>query len=189
MSVRAHPWLRTAACLIPLLLAPERVLAQGDQLSNVKMLVDQARASFDQLDYENTVKALDSAIGAIEARPTPEAKRLLPSAYEMRARSLFGLNKMPEARADFVSLLKTEPGYQLTGQVSPRIVALYDEVAKLTVTEVRLAVMPPDAEVLLDGVRVPATATLPIAVGDHTHHARRESATSRRLSRSPRSRE
>ena len=51
------------------------------------------RASFDQLDYENTVKALDSAIGAIEARPTPEAERLLPSAYEMRARSLFGLNK------------------------------------------------------------------------------------------------
>ena len=173
MSLRVVPWLRTAACLIPLLLAPGRSLAQGDQLSNVKMLVDQARASFDQLDYENTVKALDSAIGAIEARPTPEAKRLLPAAYEMRARSLFGLNKMPEARADFVSLLKTEPGYQLTGQVSPRIVALYDEVAKLTVTEVRFAVVPLDAEVLLDGVRVPATATLPIAVGDHTLTASR----------------
>ena len=90
MSLRVLPWLRTTACLIPLLLAPGRILAQGDQLSNVKMLVDQARASFDQLDYENTVKALDSAIGAIEARPTPEAKRLLASAYEMRARSLFG---------------------------------------------------------------------------------------------------
>ena len=173
MSVRAHAWLRIAACLIPLLLASERTLAQGDQLSNVKVLIDQARASFDQLDYENTVKALDSAIGAIEARPTPEAKRLLPSAYEMRARSLFGLNKLPEARADVVSLLKTEPGYQLTGQVSPRILALYDEVAKLTVTEVRLGVAPPDAEVLLDGVRVPATATLPIAVGDHTITASR----------------
>lgn len=173
MSLRAHAWLRTAACLIPLVLASERILAQGDQLSNVKMLVDQARASFDQLDYENTVKALDSAIGAIEARPTAEAKRLLSSAYEMRARSLFGLNKQPGARADFVSLLKTEPGYQLTGQVSPRIMTLYDEVAKLTVTEVRMAVVPPDAEVLLDGVRVPASGTLPIAVGDHTITASR----------------
>ena len=173
MSVPVHPSLRVLICLAFLLSAPERMPAQGDQLSNVKVLIDQARASFDQLDYENTVKALDSAIGAIEARPTPEAKRLLPSAYEMRARSLFGLNKQPEARADFVSLLKTEPGYQLTGQVSPRIMTLYDEVAKLTVTEVRLGVAPPDAEVLLDGVRVPATGTLPIAVGDHTIAASR----------------
>lgn len=173
MSVRAHSWLRTAACLIPLLLAPERILAQADQLSNVKVLIDQARASLDQLDYENTVKALDSAIGAIEARPTPEAKRLLPSAYEMRARSLFGLNKMPEARADFVSLLKTDPGYQLTGQLSPRILTLYDEVAKVTVTEVKIGVVPPDAEVMLDGVRIPPSATLPIAVGDHTITASR----------------
>ena len=173
MSVRTSPWLRTAACVIPLLLAPDSTLAQGDQLSNVKVLIDQARASLDQLDYENTVKALDSAIGAIEARPTPEAKRLLPSAYEMRARSLFGLNKLPEARADFVSLLKTDPGYQLTGQLSPRILTLYDEVAKLTVTDVRIAVMPPDAEVMLDGVRIPASTTLPIAVGDHTITASR----------------
>ena len=143
---------------------------------------------FDQLDYENTVKALDSAIGAIEARPTPEAKRLLPSAYEMRARSLFGLDKMPEARADFVSLLKIDPGYQLTGQVSPRIMALFDEVAKLTVTELRFAVVPPDAEVLLDGVRVPSTATMPIAVGDHTITASRIGYKPRCRSRSARSR-
>ena len=173
MSARILARLRTTVCLIPLLLASQQVLAQGDQLSNVKVLIDQARASFDQLDYENTVKALDSAIGAIEARPTPEAKRLLPAAYEMRARSLFGLNKMPEARADFVSLLKTEPGYQLTGQLSPRILTLYDEVAKLTVTDLRIGVVPPDAEVMLDGVKIAAAATMPIAVGDHTITASR----------------
>lgn len=173
MSIPTLARLRAAVCLIPLLLAPAHILAQGDQLSNVKVLIDQARASLDQLDYENTVKALDSAIGAIEARPTPEAKRLLPSAYEMRARSLFGLNKLAEARADFVSLLKTDPGYQLTGQLSPRILTLYDEVAKLTVTEAKIGVTPPDAEVMLDGVKVPASTTMPIAVGDHTITASR----------------
>ena len=57
-------------------------------------------------------------------------RRLLPSAYEMRARALFGLGKEPEARADFVSLLKVDPGYALTGQVSPRIVAMFDEVRR-----------------------------------------------------------
>jgi hypothetical protein len=142
--------------------------AQTDQLSNVKGLVDQARAAFEQLDYENTVKALDSAIGAIEARPTPEVRRLLPAAYDMRARALFGLGKEKEARADFVSLLKVEPGYVMTGQLSPRIITMFDEVMKETVTELQLTVQPPDAEVLLDGARIPSSGTLPIAVGDHT---------------------
>src|SRR5688572_21988212 len=108
------------AALLALLLCAPQALAQGDQLSNVKGLIDQARASFDQLDYENTIKALDSAIGAIEARPTPEARRLLPAAYEMRARSRFGLGNVEEARLDFESLLKVDPGYALTGQVPPR---------------------------------------------------------------------
>jgi hypothetical protein len=144
-----------------------------DQLSNVKGLVDQARAAFDQLDYENTIKALDSAIGAIEARPTPDARRLLPSAYEMRARALFGLGKEAEARNDFLSLLKVEPGYLLSGQVSPRIVTMFDELFKANVTELRIVVSPPDAEVMLDGTRIPATTTMPIAVGDHTLSASR----------------
>jgi hypothetical protein len=155
-----------AAILVGAFVSPS--FAQGDQLSNVKVLVDQARAAFDQLDYENTIKALDSAIAAIEARPTPEVRRLLPSAYEMRARALFGLGKEPDARNDFLALLKVEPGYVLSGQVSPRIVAVFDELVKANVTELRLSIQPPDAEVMLDGARVAANGTLPISVGDHT---------------------
>jgi hypothetical protein len=149
------------------------VLAQEDQLSNVKGLVDQARAAFEQLDYENTVKALDSAIGAIDARPTPEARRLLPAAYDMRARALFGLSREADARRDFESLLKVEPGYTLSGQLSPRVIAVFEEVITATVTELRLTIAPPDAEVLLDGNRIPASGTVPIAVGDHTLSASR----------------
>ena len=155
------------------LLGPSAAAAQPDQLSNVQILTGQARTYFDQLDYENTVKALDSAIGVLEARPTPEAKRLLPAAYEMRARSLFGLGKIDGARADFVSLLKVDPGYALTGQVSPRIVSLFEEVAKETVTELRLTVLPATAEVLLDGARIPSSGTIPVSVGDHTLSATR----------------
>jgi len=158
------------ALIIAALLAwsPQAAPAQTDQLSNVKGLVDQARAAFDQLDYENTIKALDSAIGAIEARPTPEARRLLPAAYDMRARAMFGLGKENEARADFTALLKVDPGYVLTGQLSPRILAMFDEIMKTTVTELQVSISPPDAEVLLDGTRVPAAGKMPIAVGDHT---------------------
>lgn len=151
-----------------LVLGASPAFAQGDQLSNVKGLVDQARTSFDALDYENTIKALDSAIAAIEARPTPELRRLLPQAYEMRARSLFGLSKEAEAKNDFLSLLKVEPGYTLSGQVSPRIATMFDELIKANVTELRLVVVPADAEVQLDGTRIGATAIVPIAIGDHT---------------------
>ena len=153
---------------VVLVLGASPAFAQGDQLSNVKGLVDQARTSFDALDYENTIKALDSAIAAIEARPTPELRRLLPQAYEMRARSLFGLSKEAEAKNDFLSLLKVEPGYTLSGQVSPRIATMFDELIKANVTELRLVVLPADAEVQLDGTRIGATAIVPIAIGDHT---------------------
>jgi hypothetical protein len=148
--------------------------AQPDQLSNVQGLMAQARTAFDQLDYEGTVKALEYAISAIQARPTDELKKLLPSAYEMRARSQFGLGKLVEARADFVSLLKADPGYALTGQVSPRIVSMFDEVAKATVTTAKLIVTPATADVLLDGSRVSTNGDVfPIAVGDHTVQASR----------------
>src|SRR5688500_20313933 len=104
-------------------------LAQtGDQLSNVKGLVDQARVSFEQLDYENTVKALDSAIGAIEARPTPEVRRLLPAAYDMRARSLFGLGKDDAANADFIELFNVGTVYCLNGEVWKCILLLVAHV-------------------------------------------------------------
>jgi hypothetical protein len=39
---------------------------------------------------------------------------------------------------------------------------------KATVTQLQLNVTPPDAEVLLDGLRIAASGTLPISVGDHT---------------------
>lgn len=166
--MRGHEVHKVHRVLIALLLCPVLASAQPDQLSNVKGLVDQAKTAFEQLDYENTIKALDSAIGAIEARPTPEAKRLLPQAYDMRAQALFGLGKEQEATADFVSLVKVEPGYQLSGQVSPKILAVWDGVVKANVTELQLTILPADAEVLLDGSRVPTSGTVPIAVGDHT---------------------
>src|SRR5262249_21273622 len=63
---------------------------------------------------------------------------------------------------------KVDPVYTLTGQVSPRVVAIFDEVMKATVTTLRLAVTPPTAEVRVDGVIVPATTSMPIAIGEHT---------------------
>ena len=64
----------------------------------------------------------------------PARRELLPAAYEMRARSKFGLGDQNGAKADFVALLKINAGHALTGQVSPRVVALFEEAVKATVT-------------------------------------------------------
>ena len=57
---------------------PAAAQAQVDPTSNVQILMAQAKASFDQLDYEGAVKALDPAISVLEsARPTIDSRRTI----------------------------------------------------------------------------------------------------------------
>ena len=96
----------------------------------------EAKRLFDALDYDAALRALDLAITGLEAKAVndPARRELLPAAYEMRARSKFGLGDQNGAKADFVALLKINAGHALTGQVSPRVVALFEEAVKTTVT-------------------------------------------------------
>jgi len=166
--IRRTHLVSAAFVLLSAALAASPLLAQV-QTPDPVVLLSQAKQFFDALDYEHAVSALDQAIIVLEGRPAQDpARRGLPGAYEMRARSQFGLGKETEARADFVALLKADPVYALTGQVSPRVVAIFDEVMKATVTTMKLTVTPPSAEVRVDGVLVPATTSMPIAVGEHT---------------------
>jgi PDZ domain-containing protein/PEGA domain-containing protein len=143
------------------------------QTPDPAVLLSQAKQFFDALDYEHAVTALDQAIVVLEGRPLQDpVRRGLPLAYEMRARSKYGLSNEPEARADFAALLKVDPVYTLSGQVSPRVVAIFDEVMRATVTQMKIAVTPPTAEVRVDGVIAPSTATMPIAIGEHTVSAK-----------------
>src|SRR5262249_6623102 len=107
------------------------------------VLMSQASQFFENLDYEHALSALDQAIVVLEGRPLQDpVRRSLPVAYEMRARSQYGLGKEAEARADFVALLKVDPVYTLTGQVTPKVVAIFDEVMKATVTTMKVAARP-----------------------------------------------
>jgi PDZ domain/PEGA domain len=165
---RRLPIASVGLVLLSAVLSASPVPAQV-QTPDPAVLMSQAKQFFDALDYEHAVSALDQAIVVLEGRPLQDpARRSLPGAYEMRARSQFGLGKETEARADLVSLLKADPVYTLTGQVSPKVVAMFDEVMKATVTTMRLTVTPPTAEVRVDGVIVPPTTSMPIAVGEHT---------------------
>jgi hypothetical protein len=152
-----------AVAVIVIGLIPVAVHAQGPDPAYLE-----AKRLFDGLDYDNAVRALDQAIALLQGRQPqdPQRRPLLASAYEMRARSKFGIGDQTGAQADFVALLKIDPGYMIAAAVSPRVVALFEAAAKETVTTLTLSVAPATAKASLDDAPVTAGA-IPIAVGDH----------------------
>jgi Flp pilus assembly protein TadD len=148
--------------------------------ANAELLYQQAKTQFDNLDYENAVRQLDLAISALLAiapRDTTTRERLA-SAYEMRGRSKFGLGNPDEAKADFVSLLRVDANHQLTGQVSPRVVTLFEETVAQTVTTLQLAVLPATARVTVDDIPVTTTGPVRVTLGDHIVAAEQRGYTS-----------
>jgi hypothetical protein len=136
---------------------------------NAEALFQEGRRLFDSLDYDKAVVALDQAIAAFTAVPDPDPARRerLASAYEMRARSKFGLGDQDGAKGDFLLLLKLSPGYALSGQVSPRVVALFEETAAQAVTNLTISLTPATAKLAIDGVPIAGPGTIRVAVGDH----------------------
>ena len=131
---------------------------------------------FDELDYEHALPLLSRAIIALGpmAPQQPPARAALVSAYGMRARALFGLDDATKAEDDFRALLALDPSYALSGQISPRVVALFDKVKTGVVGSLALAVNPPDAQLEVNGQ--PASVSsgpVPLTAGEYTVKATR----------------
>lgn len=162
-----RPVARLAACVVVVMgispVCAARAQAVDPQYAEAKRL-------FDALDYDAAIRALDLAISGLVARPPldPARRELLPNAYEMRARSKFGQGDQNGAKNDFIELLKVDPGHAMTGQVSPRVVTLFEDAVKQTVTTLNLTVSPTTAKVDIDGVPVPGNSTIPVTIGEHT---------------------
>ena len=104
----------------------------------------EGRRLFDALEYEQAMPFLDQAIAALEpdaARDAPTRAALI-SALEMRARARFGMGNQEGAVADFRSLLALDPGFALDPSVSPRVVAMLDEVRTATIGTIELTLDP-----------------------------------------------
>ncbi len=152
---------------------PSLAWAQAE-IAEAQVQLAEARRHFDALEYEQAVPTLDRAIALLNTRPTPGTRQMLSGAYEIRARARFGLRDLAGARSDFVSLLRVDASYVLTGQVSPQVVALFDETRRATVTTIKLTVTPPNAEVQLDGAPINATSgSVPVLIGEHSVSGRR----------------
>ena len=162
MRRTARAWLVAALAIGVLMPIPARGQGSDPQYLEAKRL-------FDALDYDSAMRALDQAIGGLLARPLPDPVRrsLLPSAYEMRGRSKFALGDQEGAKADFVALLRVNPGYAMAGQVSPRVIALFEDAVKETVTTVTLSITPANAKITLDETPITAAGPIAIVAGDH----------------------
>jgi hypothetical protein len=138
------------------------------QQPNTEAVYQEARRLFDALDYERAVVALDQAITALQAAPADATRNeRLAGVYEMRARSKFGLGDQDGAKADFTSLLKLAPAHTLSGQVSPRVVALFEETARDFVTSLTISLTPATAKLQMDGLALAGPGTIRVAIGDH----------------------
>ena len=166
MSSRSHR--RFGAVLVATVVALSAAPMSARQ-ENSDALYQEARRLFEALDYEKAVVALDQAITVLQPAAAADAakRERLAAAFEMRARSRFGLGDQDGARGDFILLLKLAPAHTLAGQVSPRVVALFEQTARETVTTLTVAVTPATAALSIDGVPAPATGTIRIAVGEH----------------------
>ena len=127
-------------------------MARAQQAAEPAELV-QARQLFDALDYEQALPLLDRAVAVLEqqAARDPNSRPMLTSAYGMRARARFGTGNKDGAVADFRSALSIDPGFALGQGVSPRIVALLDEVKSSTIGSLEVLTDPGDVNVLVDG--------------------------------------
>jgi hypothetical protein len=144
---------RRMASLAAIVLLATSAIARAQQPAAEPPELAQARQLFDALDYEQALPMLDRAVAALElqAARDPNSRPTLTAAYGMRARARFGTGNKDGAVADFRSALAINPAFSLGQGVSPRIVALLDEVKSSTIGALEILTDPGDVNVIVDG--------------------------------------
>src|SRR4051812_17708834 len=164
---------RSAAVLVVLawtLIAPRPSAAQDAAAARGDAELAEARQLFDALDYEHAVPAFDRAVATLEPLAAQQitARPSLATAYELRGRARFGLGDKDGAVGDFKSLLGVNPAFAFASQVSPRVVALLDEVKATTIGTLVLTIDPADAQLEVNGQPFTAAVAggVPVKAGE-----------------------
>ncbi len=121
--------------------------------------------------------AFDRAMATLEplAAQQVTARPSLATAYELRGRARFGLGDKDGAVGDFKSLLGVNPAFAFASQVSPRVVALLDEVKATTIGTLVLTIDPADAQLEVNGQPFTAAVAggVPVKAGEFSVKATR----------------
>jgi membrane-associated protease RseP (regulator of RpoE activity) len=164
--VRAWAPIEALVLLVVVITGP--VFAQPEALQASRDQLEAARKLYDALEWESALPALDGLIASLGARSSSDAdvRALLASAYELRARTRFGLENREGARQDLAALVGLAPGHKMPPNVASAFAQMFEEVRKANVGTLALTVTPPDAVVTIDGTRVEDhTAPVSLAVG------------------------
>jgi hypothetical protein len=160
---------RSASAIVAVAIAWSCGAAVASAQSGEEYLAN-AKLAYGAADLEGAKAALDRAIVALEpkAAQEPAARAQLLTAYELRARTRFNLSDLEGTTVDLQTLLRYTPDYHLPGDVSPKMIELFDAVRRTTVGEIKLALTPPNAEVAIDGQSMAGKTDI-IALGAGTH--------------------
>lgn len=150
-----------------------RLLAQSSSATDP--FLREARQAYDVLDYEGARTQLDALVARLSEAPIDQARRRqLALAYELRARTRQNLRDLDGARADLRLMLLLVPDYPFPTEAGPRAQALFEEVRAATIGMVDVTVLPPDADVRIDGdVVAERPVRLPLVDGAHVVSATR----------------
>lgn len=138
--------------------------------ASAELVLDQGKRQFDALQYDQAVPTFDRLIQALTAGGQIQKPDVLVQAYALRARARFALGDQPGAEQDFSALLLVDPSFALPAGVSPRVVAVFDAVKKVTVGQASISMTPP-GDVQIDGRTYALTAdakTIDLPAGEHT---------------------
>jgi len=144
-----------AALLPPQLPGTAQATSQGTT-GTPELLFDQGKRLFDAFQYDQAVPIFDRLVAQLTAGGQIQKPDLLVQAYELRARARFANGDSAGTEQDFSALLTVKPGYQLGAGISPRVVAVFEGVKKLTVGQMVMS-LTPAGEVMIDGTAYPLT--------------------------------
>lgn len=153
--------------------------AQGQDQGTLDLLFDQGKRQFDAFQYDQAVPLFDRLIQAMTTGPEVQRPELLVQVYELRARARFALGDSTGAEQDFSALLALRPDFTLAAGVSPRVIAVLDNVRRLTIGQLIVEVAPA-GDITIDGRRYTVTdapLTVDLTGGDHVVNATRPNFT------------
>lgn len=142
--------LSVSVCLGGAAAAARSLAPQVLQAGSPELLFDQGRRLFESFQYDQAVPVFDRIVTTLTSSTPIQKPELLAQTLELRARAKFALADTPGAEQDFGALLAANPSFRLGPGISPRLVAVFESVRKITVGQVVMS-LTPAGSVTIDG--------------------------------------
>jgi len=147
----------------------------GYSLDESQRLLQASLALFHSSRQEESIPGFTRIADTIRTHTPADSlseaeRRLLVTCYEHRARALFNQGLSNEAGHDLRNLLSLDPGHQLDPeQVSPKTLQLFNSVRDDLIGSLTVTVVPPGAQLFIDGQAQGVTDGDPVWLFAGTH--------------------